>query len=43
MILVLLASFVSATLLIAFAALLEWLDKTYLDYKLIKRLERWFK
>lgn len=43
MIVVLCLSIVTGTLLVGLAQLLEWLDRTYNDYKLLKTVERWWK
>lgn len=43
MIVVLCLSIVVGTLLVGLAQLLEWLDRTYNDYKLLKTVERWWK
>lgn len=41
MIIVLCLSIIAGTLLCGFAQLLEWIDRTYNDYKFLKTLERW--
>ena len=41
MIIVLCLSIIAGTLLCGLAQLLEWIDRTYNDYKLLKTLERW--
>ena len=41
MIVVLCLSIIAGTLLCGFAQLLEWIDCTYIDYKLLKTVERW--
>lgn len=43
MIVVLCLSIVAGTLLVGLAQLLEWLDRTYNDYKLFEKIERWMK
>lgn len=43
MIIVLCLSIIAGTLLVGLAQLLEWLDRTYNDYKLLKAVERWMK
>lgn len=43
MIIVLGLSIIAGTLLCGFAQLLEWIDRTYNDYKLLKTLGRWMK
>lgn len=43
MIVVLCLSIVAGALLVGLAQLLEWLDRTYNDYKLLKTVERWWK
>ena len=43
MIIVLCLSIIAGTLLVGLAQLLEWLDRTYNDYKLLKEVERWMK
>lgn len=43
MIVVLCLSIVAGTLLVGLAQLLEWFDRTYNDYKLLKTVERWWK
>lgn len=43
MIIVLCLSIIVGTLLCGLAQLLEWLDRTYNDYKLLKTVERWWK
>lgn len=43
MIVVLCLSIVAGTLLVGLAQLLEWLDRTYNGYKLLKTVERWWK
>lgn len=43
MIVVLCLSIVGGTLLVGLAQLLEWIDRTYNDYKLLKTMERWWK
>lgn len=43
MIIVLCLSIVAGTLLVGLAQLLEWIDRTYNDYKTLKTLERWMK
>ena len=43
MIIVLCLSIISGTLLCGFAQLLEWIDRTYNDYKMMKTVEKWMK
>ena len=43
MIVVLCFSIIACTLLCGLAQLLEWIDRTYNDYKLLKMLERLMK
>lgn len=43
MILVLCLSIIAGTLLCGLASLLEWIDRTYNDYKMMKTLEGWMK
>ena len=43
MIIVLCLSIIVGTLLCGLAQLLEWIYRTYNDYKLIKTVERWMK
>lgn len=43
MIIVLCLSIIAGTLLCGLAQLLEWIDRTYNDYKLFKAVERWWK
>ena len=43
MIIVLCLSIIAGTLLCGIAQLLEWIDRTYNDYKLLKTVERWWK
>lgn len=43
MIVVLCLSIIAGMLLCGLAQLLEWLDRTYNDYKLLKTLERFMK
>jgi hypothetical protein len=43
MIIVLCFSIIAATLLCGLAQLLEWIDRTYNDYKLLKTVKRWMK
>lgn len=43
MIIVLCLSIVAGTLLVGLAQMLEWIDRTYNDYKLFKTVERWMK
>lgn len=43
MILVLCLSIIAGTLLVGLAQLLEWIDRTYNDYKLLKTVEGWMK
>lgn len=43
MIIVLCFSIIAGTLLCGLAQLLEWIDRTYNDYKFIKTLERFMK
>lgn len=43
MIIVLCLSIVAGTLLCGLAQLLEWFDRTYNDYKLLKSVGRWMK
>ena len=43
MIIVLCLSIIVGTLLCGLAQLLEWIDRTYNDYNLIKTVERWMK
>lgn len=43
MIIVLCFSIIAGTLLCGLAQLLEWIDRTYNDNKMLKTLERWAK
>lgn len=43
MIIVLCLSTIAGTLLCGLAQLLEWVDRTYNEYKLLKMVERWMK
>lgn len=43
MIILLCFSIIAGTLLCGLASLLEWIDRTYNDYKLLKTVERWMK
>ena len=43
MIVVLCFSIIAGTLLAGLAQLLEWVDRTYNDYKLLKTVGRWMK
>lgn len=43
MIIVLCLSIIAGTLLVGLAQLLEWIDRTYNDYNLLKTVERWMK
>ena len=43
MIIVLCLSIIAGTLLCGLAQLLEWIDRTYNGYKLLKAVERWMK
>lgn len=43
MTIVLCLSIIAGTLLVGLAQLLEWIDRTYNDYKTLKILERWMK